>query len=296
MNIMKALRVAELRKKLAVIPAKIIIAVFLVFFVYWDTSIQTVWNNALQEPKKYLIILFIAYGAVSYVCFFVRLMHNWILGLIVAAGVATLVATQTAKLGTRPMLIAFGIMLIGGPILDLLNLMRYHTLKNEVIRAEEERMNYRYDDGYEDGYYNGIRDERSARRRFEEEEYRRERLERNRYRRDEYEDEYGDEDYLEENDYGYDRDDRYDDYDEIEDRGRYREDAGYDDNYEDEDPGYVEGNSENAAGFFADCRTKASLKRRYHDLCKVYHPDTGNGSAEIFYRIKEEYDRLSALV
>ncbi len=295
MNIMKALRVAELRKKLAVIPAKIIIAVFLVFFVYWDTSIQTVWNNALQEPKKYLIILFIAYGAVSYVCFFVRLMHNWILGLIVAAGVATLVATQTAKLGTRPMLIAFGIMLIGGPILDLLNLMRYHTLKNEVIRAEEERMNFHYDSGYEDGYYSGIRDERSARRRFEEEEYRRERLERDRYRRDEYGYDDEDEDYLEDRDYGYDRDD---DYDEIEDRdaGYRGDDRYYEDNYEEEDPRYIEGNSENAAGFFADCRTKAALKRRYHDLCKVYHPDSGNGSAEIFYHIKEEYDRLSSLV
>lgn len=292
---MKALRVAELRKKLAVIPAKIIISVILIFFVYWDTSIQTVWNNALQEPKKYLITLFIAYGAVSYVCFFIRLMHNWILGLVVAAGVAALVATQTAKLGSKPMLIAFGIMLLGGPILDLLNLMRYHTLKNEVIRAEEERMNIRYDDGYEDGYYSGVRDERNARRRFEEEEYRRERLERSRSRREEYV--YEDEDYLEDGDYGCDRDEGYDDYDEIEDRnGGYRDDGYYEDNYEDEDPRYIEGNSGNAVGFFADCRTKASLKRRYHDLCKVYHPDTGNGSEEIFHRIKEEYDRLCELV
>ena len=285
MNVMKAIRVAELRKKLAVIPAKIIIAVILTFLVYWDTSIGTVWNNALQAPSKYLITLFIAYGAVSYVCFFIRLMHNWILGIVIAIGVAALVTTQTARLGDKPLLIAFAIMLLGGPVLDILNLMRYHSLKNEVIRAEEERMNARYDDGYEDGYYRGMRDERRYRDEIEEEEYRRERIERRRHMREEYDyrdDDY--EDYIEENDYGYDRDDEY--YDEIEDH------EGYSDYAEDER--YEEGNSENAAGFFADCKTPASIKRRYHDLCKVYHPDSGNGSSEIFYRIKDEYDRLSS--
>ena len=281
---MKAIRVAELRKKLAVIPAKIIISVILTFLVYWDTSIGTVWNNALQTPSKYLITLFIAYGAVSYVCFFIRLMHNWILGIVIAIGVAALVTTQTAKLGDKPFLIAFAIMLLGGPVLDILNLMRYHSLKNEVIRAEEERMNARYDDGYEDGYYRGMRDERRYRDEIEEEEYRRERLERRRHMREEYD--YRDEDYedyIEENDYGYDREAEYD---EIEDH------AGYE--YYEEEDRYEEGNSENAAGFFADCKTPASIKRRYHDLCKVYHPDSGNGSSEIFYRIKDEYDRLNS--
>ncbi len=281
---MKAIRVAELRKKLAVIPAKIIISVILTFLVYWDTSIGTVWNNALKTPSKYLITLFIAYGAVSYVCFFIRLMHNWILGIVIAIGVAALVTTQTAKLGDKPFLIAFAIMLLGGPVLDILNLMRYHSLKNEVIRAEEERMNARYDDGYEDGYYRGMRDERRYRDEIEEEEYRRERLERRRHMREEYD--YRDEDYedyIEENDYGYDREDEYD---EIEDH------AGYE--YYEEEDRYEEGNSENAAGFFADCKTPASIKRRYHDLCKVYHPDSGNGSSEIFYRIKDEYDRLNS--
>ncbi len=290
MNIMKAMRVAELRKKLAVIPAKILISVILTFLVHWDTGIATVWNNALQSPSKYLITLFIAYGAVSYVCFFIRLMHSRILGIVIAVGVAALVTTQTARLGNKALMIAFAIMLLGGPILDILNLMRYHSLKNEVIRAEEERMNARYDDGYEDGYYRGMRDERRYRDEIEEEEYRRKRLERRRYMREEYD--YRDdgyEDYIEENDYNRDLDEGYDEYDEIEDRRGY----GDYDEYE-EDARYEEGNSENAAGFFADCRTPASIKRRYHDLCKVYHPDSGNGSSEIFYRIKDEYDRLSS--
>lgn len=45
-------------------------------------------------------------------------------------------------------------------------------------------------------------------------------------------------------------------------------------------------------GFFSDCKGAASIKRRYRDLCKVYHPDSGNGSSEVFNRITEEYNRL----
>ena len=90
-------------------------------------------------------------------------------------------------------------------------------------------------------------------------------------------------------------DDRYDRYDDRYDDGYYEDDY-YEEGYIDgEDGPYItRGDSENAAGFFADCKTPGEIKRRYHDLCKVYHPDSGNGSAEIFYRIKTEYDRLNA--
>lgn len=45
-------------------------------------------------------------------------------------------------------------------------------------------------------------------------------------------------------------------------------------------------------GFFSGCKDAASIKRRYRDLCKVYHPDAGNGSSEVFNIITEEYNRL----
>ena len=51
---------------------------------------------------------------------------------------------------------------------------------------------------------------------------------------------------------------------------------------------------EASSGFFNGCKDTASIKRRYKDLCKVYHPDSGNGSAEIFNKITQEYDRLMA--
>lgn len=44
--------------------------------------------------------------------------------------------------------------------------------------------------------------------------------------------------------------------------------------------------------YFNDCNTMESLQKRYKDLCKVYHPDMGNGSAEIFAEIQATYENL----
>lgn len=69
----------------------------------------------------------------------------------------------------------------------------------------------------------------------------------------------------------------------------------YEDGDEDlEEEEYEAPSREVSPGFFADCRDQSSIRRRYRDLCRVYHPDSGNGSAEIFNRITEEYDRLTA--
>lgn len=296
MNVLKAIKVAEIRKKLSIIPAKLIIAAVLAVAIYWDwdKGIEAVWPNIQADPKKYATMFAICYGLVSYVRFFIGLMHHWILGVIVAAIVAAVTVTQVAKLGPQQLHIALIIMLVGGPVFDVINFIRYKALKSEVIHAEESRMEESYDEGYDDGFLSGIRASRRNERRYLEEEYRREyeeeledyRRERlgRRDRYDRYE-EY--EDYDDNYDEGYDED-GYEDYDEIEDEGygepRF-EDTG-------RRKAAIPGNSENAAGFFADCKTPGEIKRRYHDLCKVYHPDTGNGSSEIFYRIKEEYDKL----
>lgn len=44
--------------------------------------------------------------------------------------------------------------------------------------------------------------------------------------------------------------------------------------------------------YFNGCDSLDSLKDRYRNLCKVYHPDTGNGSQQEFVKIQEEFDRL----
>ena len=304
MNVLKAIKVAELRNKLSVIPAKLIIAAVLTVLIYWEKDmgfdIGRIWANIQADPKKYLIMLLIAYGAVSYVYFFIRLMHNWIFGLILSVGVAALVITQTGKLGSRTLLIALAVMLLGGPVLDIINLLRYHSLKKEVLRAEEERLEESYGDGYDDGYRKGIREgRRNERRRLrEEEDYYRD--DRHYIDRGYDEEAYGEDDFREGRRQPIGYSDDYDGGEYYEDEGYYEEeyDDGYSEEYiENEEYSYdrriTEGNSENAAGFFADCKSPSEIKRRYHDLCKVYHPDSGNGSAELFYRIKNEYDNLS---
>lgn len=52
--------------------------------------------------------------------------------------------------------------------------------------------------------------------------------------------------------------------------------------------------SSDSPGFFFGCDDERSIKRRYKELCKVYHPDNGNGSAEVFNKITEEYNLLIA--
>ncbi len=48
------------------------------------------------------------------------------------------------------------------------------------------------------------------------------------------------------------------------------------------------------AGFFKGCNDIASVKSRYRALCKVYHPDTGNGDTSTFEEIQSQYDYMLA--
>ncbi len=47
-----------------------------------------------------------------------------------------------------------------------------------------------------------------------------------------------------------------------------------------------------AGNYFNGCNSMESLQKRYKDLCKVYHPDAGNGSTEIFTEIQAAYENL----
>lgn len=46
------------------------------------------------------------------------------------------------------------------------------------------------------------------------------------------------------------------------------------------------------ASFFSGCQDVAAVKKRYRDLCKVYHPDMGNGDPVTFGFIQTEYEKL----
>ena len=56
------------------------------------------------------------------------------------------------------------------------------------------------------------------------------------------------------------------------------------------------GGKQQAFSYFDGCTTREQVQKRYRDLCKVYHPDMGNGSAEVFAQINREYEQLKRQV
>lgn len=49
----------------------------------------------------------------------------------------------------------------------------------------------------------------------------------------------------------------------------------------------------NASTYFAGVNDMKSLKKRYRDLLKIYHPDNQNGDSSVSKQIQEEYESLS---
>lgn len=252
MNGLKVVKVAELRAKLAVIPAKLLLAVLVVCALFWDTDLEKTFAKITDTPVYAGGMLLVIYGVLSYLYFFIKLFHNYLIGILVAAAAAYALYTIKDNFTEDRQIIFLLIMIFCGPVLDLLRFIRYRNMKREVIEESEEfkdkiddiydnvhGYDEGYDAGYERGYYRG-RNETIDR-------YERERIESSRY-----EDEYDDDDHIEEK----------------------------------------ERMPELPTGFFEGCKSPEAIKRRYRDLCKVYHPDNGNGSEAIFNAICDEYNRL----
>ena len=55
----------------------------------------------------------------------------------------------------------------------------------------------------------------------------------------------------------------------------------------------IQGGVANGTSYFAGVTDKKSLKKRYHDLLKIYHPDNQNGDSSVSRQIQEEYKALS---
>ena len=260
MNGLKVVKVAELRARLASIPAKIILSVLITAAMFWAGDVETTLGAMSSDLLHCAKIFVTMYGIVSYVYFFVRIFKNFFVGVIVSAVFAYAFYSLKDNFTDEQFTLIIMIMLVGGPVMDILRFFRYINMKREVLEESEsltEKIDdiyenvHGYDEGYDRGYNDGYdrgRHERIPGRRHDriEESY--------------YDDDYPDEEYIEEDDEEY-----------IEDT-RQRPAAG--------------------SGFFEGCRTPEQLKKRYRDLCKVYHPDSGNGSEAIFEAICEEYNRL----
>lgn len=252
MNGLKVVKVAELRKKLASIPAKLILTIVIVCALFWNTDLGMTVSLMKEKPFVVGFEFLVIYGALSYLYFFVKLFHNYLIGILVAAAAAYALYSMRGNITKEQGDILGLIFLAGGPVLDIFRFIRYRNMKREVLEESEELRdkiddiyeNVRgYDEGYDDGYESGYSRGRNEKIDY----YERERIESSRY-----DDEYDDEDYIEEK----------------------------------------ERMPELPTGFFEGCKTPEAIKKRYRDLCKVYHPDNGNGSEAIFAAICEEYDRL----
>ena len=310
MNVLNAIKVAELRKKLAVIPEKLIFAsLILVGIVLYRNGVgdlTLLWEKIKLDWLFYVGALVFIYGAVSYFVFFMQLLKQWFLGLVLSLGIlAALYFTIGRQDSDLLMMVIFVLVLIG-PFFDVINFFRYIRLKNKVIEAEEEfkqsidaaaSHDSSYDDGFEEGYRRGMNAGKK-----DAEEKATKRIKSKKHKRAEYiEDSSDDEDDISEglNSDDWDSDESKDDY-ESEDSYDYDDtyESGSDSDGDDDDfenNSYadnrrtVAGDSGNVAGYFADCKSRKEIKRRYHDLCKVYHPDSGNASSDIFCKINAEY-------
>lgn len=206
-------RLAELRSKIGAIPGKLLVTILFMEVMFWHFS----WDAFTENIAGSLGVTVVMYGLISYVWLCVRLTHNWLVGIVFAIILFFIFMINIDKMGDTASAIITIAICFGGPILDVLNIIRYFMLKRKIKRGAS--------DGY--AYYDAY-DENNA--------------------------------------------------DEAED-------------YEEEE------NNRTASGspvFFSGCNNEGSIKRRYKELCKVYHPDSGNGSAEVFARITDEYNRLIA--
>ena len=224
--------------------------------MFWAGDVESTLGAMSADPFHCAKIFITMYGIVSYVYFFVRIFKNFFVGVIVSAVFAFAFYSLKDNFTDEQFTLIIMIMLVGVPVMDILRFFRYINLKREVLE-ESESLEGKIDDIYENvhGYDEGYD-------RGYNDGYDRGRHERiPGRRRERIEDDYYDED-------------------------------GYEDEYEEE---YIEDtrSSQGAgSGFFEGCRTPESIKKRYRDLCKVYHPDSGNGSEAIFEAICEEYNRL----
>lgn len=215
MDELKIVKLAELRSKIGGIPAKLLVTFLIAGGMYWGFSFE----KFKEKPAVDIFAFIVTYGIISYFWLCVKMTRNWIVGIVVAIVLIFVWVAGMEKLsGFTQTLIGCAIC-FGGPVLDLLTVIRYFIIKKKVFSIPE--------GGYEGG---------SAA-------------------------------YQE----------------------QWQESAG-----RQEQQTAQAGQSEQASAFFADCKDQAGVKRRYRDLCRVYHPDNGNGSPEVFNRITEEYDRLMA--
>ena len=133
MNGLKVVKVAELRARLATIPAKLILSVLITVAVFWSSDVESTLGAMSADPLHCAKIFITMYGIVSYVYFFVRIFKNFFVGVIVSAVFAFGFYSMKDHFTDEQFTLIIMIMLIGGPVMDILRFFRYVNMKREVL-------------------------------------------------------------------------------------------------------------------------------------------------------------------
>lgn len=213
MDELKILKLAELRSKMSGIPVKLLVTFIFANLVFWNFS----FDKFKEHPGQNIFNFVILYGMLSYFWLCVKLTRNWIIGIVVAIVLVLVMLSIGNSSGVLQGLFGCAIG-FGGPVLDILTVVRYFIIKKQVFSMPRDTYTYADDPDYE----------------------------------------------------------------------QWQENSGQ---QQQQQTGQAQ---QSTPVFFADCKDQAGIKRRYRDLCRVYHPDNGNGSPEVFNRITEEYERLMA--
>lgn len=131
MDELKIVKLAQLRSKIAAIPAKLLVAGLLSFGLYCQFDTQ----KFMENPAQNIFLLIVMYGVASYFWLCVKATGNWIIGFGVALGLIFLWVFNMNKLsGLIQTLIGCAIC-FGGVIMDLLYVIRYFLIKRKVSCA-----------------------------------------------------------------------------------------------------------------------------------------------------------------
>lgn len=215
MDELKIVKLAELRSKMGGIPVKLLVTFIFANLVLWNFSFE----KFKEQPGYNIFYFIIFYGMLSYFWLCVKMTGNWIIGIVVAiALIFIMVGSMNSSSGVFQTVFVCAVC-FGGPVLDILTVVRYFIIKKQVFSIPEDTYTHA---GESEPHWE-----------------------------------------------------------------QWQESSGQQDQQ-------ARQTQESAPAFFMDCKDQGSVKRRYRDLCRVYHPDNGNGSPEVFNRITEEYERLMA--
>lgn len=127
MDELKIVKLAQLRSKIAAIPAKLLVAGLLSFGMYCQFDV----GKFMENPALNIFLLIVMYGVASYFWLCVKATGNWLIGFGVALGLIFLWVFNMNKMSGLVQTLIGCAICFGGVVLDLISIIRYFLLKRK---------------------------------------------------------------------------------------------------------------------------------------------------------------------